>query len=105
MHPDLFEVRTNLLEKFFDKYGFDANICHAHDYVLQKFEHKLKEKFGQDIKFVPPKVDYVDAIIKRKTYEGHYEHSNGKMVCKLPLVNNKGYYIIDGMEQVPLIQE
>ncbi|KAK9759510.1 hypothetical protein K7432_017439 [Basidiobolus ranarum] len=105
MHPNLFEVQTNLLEKFFDKYGFDANICNSHNYVLQKFLSKLQDKFGQDINFVPPKLNYVDAIIKRKTYEGHYEHGNGKVVCKIPLLNDKGYYIINGIKHVPLIQE
>jgi DNA-directed RNA polymerase beta subunit len=87
--------RASLLEKFFKKHGLLAN----QDVIFQEL---VIDELSKDNTLEIPEENDIEYIRDRESYNLHVE---GKDIFDVPMMNSKGFFIIDGVEKVPLIQE
>ena len=88
-------LRSELLSKFFERHGILAN---QYDIYKNMVIDNLKEKFDVDI---PDNLQY--CLDNAKTYEAKV--SNSKEEFEVPMMTPDGYFVIEGIKKVPLIQE
>ena len=87
--------RTSLLEKYFDHHGLLAN----QDVIFQEV---VIDELSENNKLEVPNENDIEYIRNRESYNFHV---NGKESFDVPMMNSRGFFIIDGVEKVPLIQE
>jgi len=90
------ESRSNLLSQFFSKHGYLSNqdIIYE-DLVL----NDLSKRYDIEM----PDKKEIDYLRDRENYDVHVR--GDKEWFNIPMMNKEGYFIIQGVKKVPLIQE
>lgn len=94
----LLQEMERVVSRFFREHGTLANQDLIFNQIL----------LGSDLlKDYSMEVHYTEeaCVLEKRTYEASFVHKNAKLNFEMPLMTRQGYFIIDGVEKVFLIQE
>lgn len=97
------KYRVKLLKKFFEEYGYDANMSKEYPKILELFLHLLRKTFP-DLTMRLSQPSWVEAIYRGESYQMSY-YQEDVPICHVPMLTPQGFFIIDGVERVLLMQE
>lgn len=100
----LIMFRKNLLKKFIDEYGYTYKILDDYRQTVESFKNSLETVLDTKITF-EIKITPYECVVSKKSYEYTFFTNTSHVLCHIPAITEKGYFIIDGIEKTCLIQE
>lgn len=87
-----------IVSRFFEEHGTLANQDLIFNQTLLRSD--LLKEYRMEVRYTEE-----SCVAEKRTYEASFVHENAKLNFEMPLMTKGGYFIVDGVEKVFLIQE